>query len=67
MSNGIRIEYLLDVFLAGSKLTRLRVCLSSLRHPRLTDFAKDVSDEKTNWVGTGRLAENNRIGVLVFK
>ena len=38
VSNGTMIEYLLDIFLAGSKLTRFRVCLSSLCHPQTTRF-----------------------------
>ena len=48
VSNGVRIEHLLYIFLDGSKLTRFRVCLSSLHYPRLIDFAEDVSDEKAN-------------------
>ena len=48
MSNSIRIECLLDIFLAGLKLTRFFIYFFFTLPPPglLIDFAENVSDEK---------------------
>ena len=55
MLNSIRIEYLLDIFLARSKLTSFGFVYLHFVTLRLIDFAEDVSDERTELERAGFL------------